>query len=262
MKDYKPIEFRQLCMVVKTVLQRDPTMDDAEWKAKSRDTLAKMGFGEPSTSMLAHAMTQVEQALRKTLGPRPLREIPAPEHTQPSTSGPVSSVRTNRPEGWDIVLRLMAKLSGASAPSSQRPAGPREVLEITEEAALDEFWRAACRDGAERISLLRAFAEVAIVRPSGWDTGRIRAAAGDHRLHATECFGCRGPRGTASWHHVIQIQHGGSNYLRNRVSLCAGCHANVHPWLKGQPVKLRGWTSLGDCSDQFQLDAEKRKQSA
>ncbi|HXG71312.1 MAG TPA: HNH endonuclease signature motif containing protein [Gemmatimonadaceae bacterium] len=254
--DRKPIEFRQLCMVVKTILQRNPGMDDAEWKAKAQDTLAVMGFLPPDPpDQLGRAMTQVEEALRRTLGPRPARLVPYPPTAPPQVKAidpPVSKARTHRPEGWDLVVRLMAKLSDgyASAPSLPKPEPRREIVEITEESALDEFWRASCRENADRLPLLQAFAEIAILRPAGWDYAGIRAEAGDHLLHAFECFVCHGERNRA-WHHVIQIQHGGSNYLRNRVSLCASCHAAIHPWLVGAPPTGRttqGWSQFSDVA--------------
>jgi 5-methylcytosine-specific restriction endonuclease McrA len=32
-------------------------------------------------------------------------------------------------------------------------------------------------------------------------------------------------------HHIIQIQHGGTNEKMNRVGLCYDCHREVHPWM-------------------------------
>jgi 5-methylcytosine-specific restriction endonuclease McrA len=33
-------------------------------------------------------------------------------------------------------------------------------------------------------------------------------------------------------HHVIQIQHGGSNEGGNIVMICDWCHVEVHPWMQ------------------------------
>lgn len=44
------------------------------------------------------------------------------------------------------------------------------------------------------------------------------------------CFGCGGEANVR--HHIIQLQYGGVNSKRNIVSLCWGCHAAIHPWLK------------------------------
>ena len=247
-KDYKQIEFHQLCALVKAILLQEPSIDDAEWKARCLDRIVKLEFQEPAGESLTNAMTQVEQGLKWTLGPRPVRMPPKPESPVTSVPPPVSSARTNRPAGWDIVVGLMAKLKvGADSTPllPERPVDPRETLTIAEPEALNEFWRAVNEPGADRVALLRAFAEIAIVRPSGWDQAAIRAGAHEHGLFAMSCFACSGEY--SDWHHVIQIQFGGSNYVRNRVALCVACHSAVHPWLPAISRRLSGWTQVGDC---------------
>lgn len=243
--DRKLIEFRQLCALVRAIVQAEPTIDDAEWKARTLAQMAKWGFAEPSDkAMLGRAMTQVEFAMRKTLGPRlaPLRGNPeAPSKPQP----PQFEGRTNRPLGWDLVERLMARLQGSvpSVPTLKEP-DPHEIG-LTEVAAVDEFWhQCSDRNKTDRLALLRAFAEIAIIRSVTWNPKQIRAeAAGDRRLSNAACFACGRAEG-CSLHHIIQIQHGGSNYLRNRVSLCDACHAAVHPWLAEVPRSASGWTHI------------------
>lgn len=261
--DKKPIEFRQLCALMKMVLQQQPSIDDAEWKALAKDTMAKWGFSEPDAAMLARAMTGVEQALKQTIGPRPTRTVPLPSSPAPTPSQPVSSARTHRPAGWDIVVALMARLKASTASVrslAPAPDGPRETLDISEPAALDEFWR-VCRDGrTDRVATLRAFAEIAIVRPAGWNPAEIRATTDDSLLSADHCFGC-GAGVRLSWHHIIQIQHGGSNYVRNRVAICDACHAQVHPWLPAHPRVTSGWAQLGEIRlpDQGDKDVRRRQ---
>jgi hypothetical protein len=252
-RNTKEIEYRQLCAIVKTILQQEPSIDDAEWKARTRDTLAKWGFQEPDTDALSRAMAQVEYALRKTIGPRPLRPVPTPEtgtYTPPSDPAEPTT-RTHRPAGWDIVVGLMAKLqqekqgSAVSAPSVEQPAEPRETLAISEEDALVEFWKAAGDYSTDRLALLRAFAELAIVRPADWDTAEIRRDSLDPRLRAEGCFCCRKDWRAYHWHHVIQIQFGGSNYVRNRVPLCGTCHGAIHPWLPASRLTAGSWFHIG-----------------
>lgn len=255
-KTYKPIEFRQLCAIVKMLLQQEPSIDDAEWKARTRDHLEKLGFDEPPTEMLSRAMTQVEYALRQTVGPRLHRPVPTPKQaSKPEPEPPDERKgRTNHPAGWDIVVALMAKLKGSARSGRSLPSAPRaRLLELTEEAAIDEFWRQV-RAGAYKLKLLQGFAEVAIVRPADWDYAGVRAAAGQHRLTSEGCFACGHVR-TSDWHHVIQIQHGGSNYLRNRVCLCADCHARVHPWLPALKRDKSGWSHISgvDMADVIQM---------
>lgn len=252
-KNYKPIEFRQLCAVVKMLLQQDPTIDDAELKARTRDRLEKLGFDEPSPDTLSNAMTQVEQALKLTIGPRRIgRPIPEPikAGTDPKPDLP-KEARTNQPAGWDIVASLMAKLhrGAGSTSSSPAPSGPRETLDLTEEYALDTFWQRV-REGADKLEMLRAFAEIAILRPEDWDYEGGRAHAHEHHLSHHGCFVCQA-NGVIDWHHVIQIQFGGSNYFRNRVPLCDACHRAVHPWLPQSGRHLPSWSSSRDLSFGF-----------
>lgn len=266
-----PVEYRQLCAIAKTIIQQEPSIDDAEWKARVRDTLAKWGFAEPDADQLVRAMNQVEYALRKTIGPRPVREIPVPMANPYVRQEPTEPThRTNHPAGWNIVVGLMAKLqqarqpSPASVPSSAKPAGPRETLAISEEDALVEFWRASGDLEADRLSLLKAFSELAIVRPEGWDTKAIRANSVDPRLRADGCFSCRRDARSYHWHHVIQIQHGGSNYVRNRVPLCSACHASVHPWLSGlsrERATAGNWFQVAGVAPAV-LEMLRRKESA
>lgn len=245
--DKRLIQFHQVCAIAKMILQAEPTIDDAEWKARVMDCSSRQGWESPPSDMLSRAMTQVEQALKQTIGPRPVL-IPTSPNRPPTQGAPPSS-RSQRPAGWEIVVGLMTtlKTSVASAPSSAQPDGPRETLAVSEERALDEFWRAANRDTADRVALLRAFAEIAIVRPATWNPAEIRAHAHEHRLQLAGCFSCRRADGRAAWHHVIQIQFGGSNYLRNRVALCDACHAAVHPWLPTKPAKPESWSHVSAC---------------
>lgn len=242
----KPIEFHQLCAVVRNVIQRERAIDDTEWKARTLDAVVRLGFLAPKPEQLGRAMDSVEQAMNVTVGPRPGRE---PVKAAPAPRLELSKeARTNRPLGWDRVVALMATLqpSATAAPILAAPTRPSETLPLDEVAALNEFWRAAWADGANRLELVRAFAEIAILRPAEWDYAAVRAQADEKRRTLSARTGCLVCRADSSdWHHVIQIQFGGSNYVRNFVPLCVACHGAVHPWLSGG-TRTRGWTALGD----------------
>lgn len=109
---------------------------------------------------------------------------------------------------------------------------------------LDLFW--LCHSRVDHLELLQWFAKIVIARPETWDPGAIRAAASNHSLSATQCFGCRNGDRSRHWHHIIQVQHGGSNYLRNRVAVCPPCHAAIHPWLAEAPRVVSGFVQLRD----------------
>lgn len=51
------------------------------------------------------------------------------------------------------------------------------------------------------------------------------------RFFKRPCFVCNGK--SECRHHIISLNQGGcQSAKRNIVSLCNGCHANIHPWLK------------------------------
>lgn len=105
-----------------------------------------------------------------------------------------------------------------------------------EQRLLATFW-AAKRQGADPLLLLLEFTRITIIRPQSWSTEAIRQ---QHRknfgapdtvvLERPRCFGCGGS-GQLYAHHIIEIQYGGSNSLRNQVPLCFDCHQFLHPWL-------------------------------
>lgn len=244
----REIEFHQLCAIARTVLEANPTITDAEWKDRTREKAAKQGYAEAPPDMLPRAMSQVEHALVRTLGPRPVDLPPAqPVTVKPQQDDPPWH-RGKTPAGWAIVQRLMASLKSAvlEPPSTDvLPEAEREFA-LSEDEVLNLFWTESSAPGANRVALLQAFAEVAIVRPSGWDPAVVREEAGAYRVLAAQCFACFSAQRALAWHHVIQIQHGGSNTPRNRVGICPACHADIHPWLDAEARKVPGWSKLSD----------------
>lgn len=113
---------------------------------------------------------------------------------------------------------------------------------------LNVFWSKVAA-GEDRLELLGILAQITIERAPDWNQAAIRAAAAQHALTAECCFGCQTHDRRLYWHHVIQIQNGGSNYLRNRVAICLRCHSTIHPWLPAnRPGEQKGgeWWSLAD----------------
>lgn len=84
LRDYRLIEFRQVCAIARVVILRDPAIDDAEWKAATLEACAKQGWDNPSSDMLARALSAVERLLEQTMGPRP---APLPS-ASPSATAP------------------------------------------------------------------------------------------------------------------------------------------------------------------------------
>lgn len=121
-----------------------------------------------------------------------------------------------------------------------------------EELWLDYFY-AAVRDDVDRAAILKQLAGVKIARPKDWDPEWVRVTLREgvfFPLTADQCFCCLTGSRRLYWHHIIQVQHGGSNSPHNLVRLCHACHRRVHPWL--EPPTSResrsGWTSIRDLA--------------
>ena len=107
--------------------------------------------------------------------------------------------------------------------SKKREKNRRRITEET-----DAFWKAA-ETGQNRRDLLKKYAGVRVFAKKGWYRER-RAKSLKMPLAKTRCFVCGAE--ASHRHHIIQLQHGGSNNPRNMVWLCAFHHADVHPWLR------------------------------
>lgn len=238
----RPIEFRHVCAIARMVLLKAPVMTDAEWKESIKQACAKQGWDNPQTALLSRAMSAVEKALSQTMGPRPVH--------QDTASAPASKPdRCWTTADYEAFARTLKAVFARSAPQAtpRRPANVatfiRETLDVSEAAALDQFYIEAQDD---RMGALRRFAEIAIVRPADWDFDAIRWEADAHAriVEWERCYSCRRQKRDYHRHHIIQVQHGGSNYVRNIVVICDECHAKVHPWLYAPTPEKSGWYSL------------------
>ncbi len=119
------------------------------------------------------------------------------------------------------------------------------LSELGEVAALNYFWL-MMRNGAPHMTVLAWMSKVVIQRPPEWDRAAIRK---EHELglgslgskaSKTECYGCQATDRNLYFHHIIEVQNGGSNHARNTVPLCFQCHKILHPWLTVEPKPTRG----------------------
>lgn len=101
-------------------------------------------------------------------------------------------------------------------------------------ALLMKFWGNVQR-GELRLGWLLQAAEWVVEREKRYKDIRI----GSYRLPnaSGSCFCCQKAQATVR-HHIIQIQHGGRNFEKNIVGLCAACHRRVHPWLRRKPKPI------------------------
>lgn len=245
LRDFRPIEYRTVCAIARMLILNAPTMTDADWKAAVLDTCSKQGWDNPSSDMMARALGAVERTLQQTTGFRRGEKTPAPKTPQPDRCWTAADYRALA----KTLKEMAARSVGAETLPDNVVPMALTTLEMSEPAALDQFYAEAV--GGDRIGALRRFVEIAIVRPADWDYAAIRGASQQigKRIRAVECFGCRGAGRLFHRHHVIQVQHGGSNYIRNMVALCEACHADVHPWLPKAQRKVAGWSAFKDCAD-------------
>ena len=117
-----------------------------------------------------------------------------------------------------------------------------------EEALALASFEVLAKGSTGRLELLKHMAAVVIHRPSGWNPDDVRQQFLGLTLytHASECFGCKNRDRRKAWHHVIQIQHGGSNCRGNLVSICEVCHGRIHPWLPVSLAHAGGWSQAGE----------------
>lgn len=91
-------------------------------------------------------------------------------------------------------------------------------------------------DASVKLEALKALAAIVIpyVKQQAIAARRDKFNEAKVKLHPWRrfgfCFVCGSP--ATSRHHVIQLQNGGINAKKNLVSLCSGCHAEIHPWLR------------------------------
>lgn len=96
-----------------------------------------------------------------------------------------------------------------------------------------EMWRAT-PVGPERLRLLVEWAHVVVVCMTSRGLARRRvefnASKDVWRGHAGYgvCASC-GRQGERNWHHIVQLQNGGTNSPNNLVKVCRPCHAVIHP---------------------------------
>jgi hypothetical protein len=127
--------------------------------------------------------------------------------------------------------------------------GVAHVTRLDEQQVLDYVYQMARNPEVDRIALLKQVADVALNRPSEWDASSVRQAMAGVKvtLSGERCWCCRTEARRVYWHHIIQVQNGGSNTPRNMTLLCARCHRDVHPWLaKPDTWENRGFTLVGD----------------
>lgn len=138
------------------------------------------------------------------------------------------------------------------------------VLDITLEpsrqasltALLREFWTRIER-GDDKLATLVVWADLRPARRTVRCQYAVRREHNHQRLTATwkgkPCFVCS--ELASQEHHIIQVQHGGTNRRDNKVRVCTSCHGKIHPFLKpistdvpvGHVPYMVGTETAGKC---------------
>lgn len=170
----------------------------------------------------------------------PCDGLPSPTHTPrrlPSLADLLAQQSSQKAASQK--LPLSRRKRDGQGTFARRSHGQRDVPPLVEplthDAVLREFWSRS--DGTkgivDRLMLLQEYADRVV--PCHKPYRNIRANSFTKKASGW-CWGCYG-RQARYCHHVLQVQHGGRNRLNNRVCLCYGCHAVVHPWMRKKAPK-------------------------
>jgi hypothetical protein len=91
-----------------------------------------------------------------------------------------------------------------------------------ERGLLDWFWALPIGD---RFPALQRLAVVIIDRPSEWHAAPHGTPRG---AHADTCGVCLNGDRSLARHHIIPVHNGGSDSLRNLITICDVCHSRIH----------------------------------
>lgn len=130
----------------------------------------------------------------------------------------------------------------------RRAAGDRPVIDpelkarleaLPEDRILDFFWLMD-RGQTERLVNLCWMTQIIVARPDTWNRRAIRRAhearQGLAVIDRRSCFACS-TQDPLFYHHILEVQHGGSNQVRNQVALCFTCHRSSASVVEGTNVR-------------------------
>jgi hypothetical protein len=115
--------YPQLCAISREILAKEPGMLDAEWKARIKERVLRLGFGYPPPELLSRAMNAVQAAYEKTHGRRPVTSLrsevlPIQTASKPESWRPEPSGR--RSVSGPVALRDLAAHIRLLKPSEPR----------------------------------------------------------------------------------------------------------------------------------------------
>lgn len=151
-------------------------------------------------------------------------------------------------------VMLQAQERRAAGPPVDPEIDPdvlRRLCALPEDYVLAYFWDMT-RQTDDRLGVLLLLTRVIVERPAAWDQRAVRrehergSGFSTITIDRKRCFGCFASAGRLYFHHIVEVQHGGSNAPRNLVPLCFACHQYLHPWLKDEPApnQVNGFESL------------------
>lgn len=131
MKAWRPVEYRILYAIAMAVLLEEPSMMDAEWKARVKDRLAAQSFEYPKDlEMLTRAMNAANHVYEKRHGQRPIPSLPVPPKLRRTENPQIDPPWRGhqRDEGAQSIRDLVEKLlrSQTSKVPLRKPGAPDE----------------------------------------------------------------------------------------------------------------------------------------
>lgn len=153
---------------------------------------------------------------------------------------------------YSVFLPVLSPLEGENGPKRRTernwgiPVAGR-VARLTANKAIIR-WRqerkACIKAKGNRLALLIKWAAVKVApnkRSKSYQESRSTSSKCfiPARNRTGECWSCR-CLALLFWHHVIQLQNGGTNWNLNAERICHDCHAKIHPWLNKISPGLAG----------------------
>lgn len=89
------------------------------------------------------------------------------------------------------------------------------------------------RSPLEKLNELKKYADKVLTRKESYNEIRTEHDKNKQNFFNKwkHCFICK-KMNVQHIHHIIQVNHGGSNDEGNLIGLCKNCHSDIHSWMK------------------------------
>jgi hypothetical protein len=143
-KTRRPISFRQLCLLATEQLRAEPTIDNAEWKARIQDRAHAVGFLTPWTEEVYRAMDAVERSTSRRARSTPL-SFSNPTHRNLEPPKPAPRTIHDLPQAIrEMVLPAMKRFGARGFEgfeSSKRASTDPTRARVAIAQAINDLWQ-------------------------------------------------------------------------------------------------------------------------